>query len=98
MIMSVDGFAGIFPEHKFEIVNRLHGVGNLGAMTGDVQMLPRPLPSRVLMWSLLCFGHRRIFLFVMSCSLSCFSCNEMELLFVAYFLCVIVKPTYFVNA
>jgi H+-transporting ATPase len=35
MIMDADGFAGVFPEHKFEIVKRLQGLGHLCAMTGD---------------------------------------------------------------
>jgi len=42
----------------------------------------------VMSWSLLCFGHRHIFLFVVSHLLSCFSRSEMELLFFACFLCV----------
>jgi H+-transporting ATPase len=32
MIMDADGFAGVFPEHKFEIVKRLQGLGHLVAM------------------------------------------------------------------
>ncbi|KAF8342555.1 uncharacterized protein EI90DRAFT_3143353 [Cantharellus anzutake] len=35
MIMDSDGFAGVFPEHKYEIVKRLQGLGHLCAMTGD---------------------------------------------------------------
>ncbi|TFK22120.1 plasma-membrane proton-e [Coprinopsis marcescibilis] len=35
MIMDADGFAGVFPEHKYEIVRRLQALGNLCAMTGD---------------------------------------------------------------
>jgi H+-transporting ATPase len=35
MIMDADGFAGVFPEHKFDIVKRLQGLGHLCAMTGD---------------------------------------------------------------
>ncbi|KAH9963486.1 plasma-membrane proton-e [Lactifluus volemus] len=35
MIMDADGFAGVFPEHKFEIVKRLQSLGHLCAMTGD---------------------------------------------------------------
>ncbi|KAI0028562.1 plasma-membrane proton-e [Vararia minispora EC-137] len=35
IIMDADGFAGVFPEHKFEIVKRLQGLGHLCAMTGD---------------------------------------------------------------
>jgi H+-transporting ATPase len=35
MIMDADGFAGVFPEHKFEIVKRLQALGHLCAMTGD---------------------------------------------------------------
>ncbi len=35
MILDLDGFAGVFPEHKYEIVKRLQGLGHLTAMTGD---------------------------------------------------------------
>jgi H+-transporting ATPase len=35
MILDADGFAGVFPEHKYEIVKRLQGLGHLCAMTGD---------------------------------------------------------------
>lgn len=35
MIMDADGFAGVFPEHKFEIVKRIQALGHLCAMTGD---------------------------------------------------------------
>jgi H+-transporting ATPase len=35
MIMDADGFAGVFPEHKYEIVKRLQGLGHLCAMTGN---------------------------------------------------------------
>jgi H+-transporting ATPase len=35
MIMDADGFAGVFPEHKYEIVKKLQGLGHLVAMTGD---------------------------------------------------------------
>ncbi|WVO24979.1 plasma-membrane proton-efflux P-type ATPase [Cryptococcus decagattii] len=35
MIMDADGFAGVFPEHKFEIVKRIQNLGHLCAMTGD---------------------------------------------------------------
>lgn len=35
MILKADGFAGVFPEHKFEIVKRLQSLGHLTAMTGD---------------------------------------------------------------
>lgn len=35
MILKADGFAGVFPEHKFEIVKRLQALGHLTAMTGD---------------------------------------------------------------
>ena len=32
MILDADGFAGVFPEHKYEIVKRLQGLGHLVAM------------------------------------------------------------------
>ncbi|CUA74380.1 plasma membrane H+-transporting ATPase [Rhizoctonia solani] len=35
MIMDADGFAGVFPENKYEIVKRLRSLGHLCAMTGD---------------------------------------------------------------
>ncbi|KAF8594457.1 plasma-membrane proton-e [Ceratobasidium sp. AG-I] len=35
MILDADGFAGVFPEHKYEIVKRLQGLGHLCAMTGE---------------------------------------------------------------
>jgi H+-transporting ATPase len=35
MIMDADGFAGVFPEHKYEIVKRVQALGHLCAMTGD---------------------------------------------------------------
>ncbi|MCO5550370.1 hypothetical protein L7F22_003854 [Adiantum nelumboides] len=35
MVEKVDGFAGVFPEHKYEIVRRLQDLGHLVAMTGD---------------------------------------------------------------
>ncbi|KAK7062322.1 hypothetical protein R3P38DRAFT_2834703, partial [Favolaschia claudopus] len=35
LIMDADGFAGVWPEHKYDIVKRLQGLGHLCAMTGD---------------------------------------------------------------
>ncbi|KAF8343335.1 plasma membrane H+-transporting ATPase [Amanita rubescens] len=35
LILEADGFAGVFPEHKCEILKRLQGLGHLCAMTGD---------------------------------------------------------------
>ncbi|KAJ1310644.1 hypothetical protein OPQ81_009173 [Rhizoctonia solani] len=34
MIMHADDFAGVFPEHKYEIVKHLQGLGHLCAITG----------------------------------------------------------------
>ncbi len=34
-VLSADGFASVFPEHKFEIVDRLQHMGHLVAMTGN---------------------------------------------------------------
>ncbi|MCV0369726.1 plasma-membrane proton-efflux P-type ATPase [Filomicrobium sp.] len=34
-IRAADGFARVFPEHKFEIVNVLEGAGHIVGMTGD---------------------------------------------------------------
>ncbi|KAF7344122.1 Plasma membrane ATPase [Mycena venus] len=35
MIMDADGFAGVFSEHKYEIVKQLQGLQHLCTMTGD---------------------------------------------------------------
>ena len=34
-ILDMDGFVGVFLEHKYEIVKHLQGLGHLWAMTGD---------------------------------------------------------------
>ncbi|GLT36087.1 hypothetical protein SLA2020_104910 [Shorea laevis] len=35
LIEKADGFAGVFPEHKYEIVKRLQGLKHICGMTGD---------------------------------------------------------------
>ncbi|KAG2230370.1 hypothetical protein INT48_007665 [Thamnidium elegans] len=35
MVLHADGFAGVYPEHKYEIVERLQNMGLMVAMTGD---------------------------------------------------------------
>jgi H+-transporting ATPase len=35
MVLGADGFAGVYPEHKYEIVERLQAMGYMVAMTGD---------------------------------------------------------------
>ncbi len=34
-MLHADGFAGVYPEHKYEIVDRLQKMGHMIAMTGD---------------------------------------------------------------
>ncbi|KAI7872042.1 hypothetical protein BDF14DRAFT_1755639 [Spinellus fusiger] len=35
LVLGADGFAGVYPEHKYEIVDRLQKLGHMVAMTGD---------------------------------------------------------------
>ncbi|KAF9115211.1 plasma membrane H+-ATPase [Mortierella sp. AM989] len=35
LVLEADGFAGVYPEHKYEIVERLQNLGHFTAMTGD---------------------------------------------------------------
>ncbi|CAO3579972.1 unnamed protein product [Absidia cylindrospora] len=35
LVLGADGFAGVYPEHKYEIVERLQALGHMCAMTGD---------------------------------------------------------------
>lgn len=35
LVLHADGFAGVYPEHKYEIVQRLQTIGHMTAMTGD---------------------------------------------------------------
>ncbi|KAI8381336.1 uncharacterized protein BYT42DRAFT_566168 [Radiomyces spectabilis] len=35
MVLQADGFAGVYPEHKYEIVERLQAMNHMTAMTGD---------------------------------------------------------------
>ena len=46
MILDANGFAGLFPDHKSEIVKRLRGLGHL--CTSDSPTMPPPCPTRML--------------------------------------------------
>ncbi|OZJ06030.1 hypothetical protein BZG36_01106 [Bifiguratus adelaidae] len=35
MVLEADGFAGVYPEHKYEIIERLQKMDHMVAMTGD---------------------------------------------------------------
>ncbi|KAJ1966444.1 hypothetical protein GGI12_000088 [Dipsacomyces acuminosporus] len=35
LVLRADGFAGVYPEHKYDIVERLQNLGHMVAMTGD---------------------------------------------------------------
>lgn len=35
LVLHADGFAGVYPEHKYEIVEKLQAMGLMIAMTGD---------------------------------------------------------------
>jgi len=35
LVLHADGFAGVYPEHKYEIVQILQNMGHMVAMTGD---------------------------------------------------------------
>jgi H+-transporting ATPase len=35
LILHADGFAGVYPEHKYDIVDRLQQMNHMIAMTGD---------------------------------------------------------------
>ncbi|CAF3927872.1 unnamed protein product [Rotaria sp. Silwood2] len=35
LVLHADGFAGVYPEHKYEIVEKLQQMGHMIAMTGD---------------------------------------------------------------
>ena len=35
LVLHADGFAGVYPEHKYEIVEKLQNMGHMIAMTGD---------------------------------------------------------------
>ena len=35
IVLMADGFASVFPEHKYEIVKRLQDMGHVIAMTGE---------------------------------------------------------------
>lgn len=46
MILDADGFAGVFPEHKYEIVKRLQGLGHLCAMVSTCHIQQETLDTR----------------------------------------------------
>lgn len=42
LIQRADGFAEVFPEHKYQVVEMLQQRGSLTAMTGDGKPLLKP--------------------------------------------------------
>lgn len=45
LIQRADGFAEVFPEHKYQVVEMLQQRGSLTAMTGDGEFLAEPFPK-----------------------------------------------------
>lgn len=56
LIERADGFAEVFPEHKYQVVEMLQQRGSLTAMTGDGKSHPATkcsvshLPAFLLLW------------------------------------------------
>ncbi|XP_052292088.1 LOW QUALITY PROTEIN: ATPase 11, plasma membrane-type [Citrus sinensis] len=50
LIEKADGFAGLFPEHKYEIVRRLHDRKHISGMTGDDGVSDAPALKKADIW------------------------------------------------
>lgn len=50
LITRADGFAEVFPEHKYQVVEMLQQRGSLTAMTGDGKLRCRPSKLPLDIW------------------------------------------------